>query len=87
MPKPIQLVLYGRGNCHLCDVAKAELLRIRRSLPFEIEIVERDVDTDPDWRNVYGDEVPVGMIDNRKIFKYRVDPDRLRAALISRSVD
>ena len=76
----LTLVLYGRRNCHLCDVAKAAVQRLQQRLDFEVE--ERDVDADPDWVRRFGDEVPVGMIGDRKIFKFRVDPPALERALL-----
>lgn len=79
----VRLVLYTRDPCHLCDVAKTALRRLAACLP--LEIVERDVDRRPDWRDRYGDEVPVGLIDGRKVFKYRVDVDALERAVRWRS--
>jgi hypothetical protein len=32
-----------------------------------------DVDSDPEIRRLYTDEVPVVFIDGRKAFKYRLD--------------
>jgi len=34
---------------------------------------EVDVDSDPEIRRLYTDEVPVVFIDGRKAFKYRLD--------------
>ncbi len=73
------LVFYTRTGCHLCDVAKEELDRICRRIPFRIEV--RDVDEDEAWAAQYGDEVPVGVLDGRKIFKYRVDVRQIERAL------
>ncbi|MFQ5742922.1 MAG: glutaredoxin family protein [Acidobacteriota bacterium] len=80
---PAKLILYTRSNCHLCDQAKALLARLQQHAPFEIE--ERDVDTDPAWLERYGSQVPVGVINDRKIFKYRVVRERLYKALESRT--
>ena len=33
----LTLVLYGRRNCHLCDVAKAAVQRLQQRLDFEVE--------------------------------------------------
>ena len=76
----LTLVLYGRRNCHLCDVAKEAVQRLQQRLDFEVE--QRDVDDHPDWVRRFGDEVPVGMIGDRKIFKFRVDPTALERALL-----
>jgi len=81
--RPPKLIVYSRSNCHLCAVAKAELEALQETVRFEIEV--RDVDTDPAWIAAYGDEVPVGMIGDRKVFKYRVDPVALARAVRSRT--
>lgn len=73
------LVLWTRRRCHLCDVAKEELRRLQRRLRFRIE--ERDVDARAGWAERHGDEVPVGTVQGDRIFKYRVDPDRVALAL------
>ncbi|MCH7825361.1 MAG: glutaredoxin family protein [Acidobacteria bacterium] len=78
MPK---LILYGRRNCHLCEVAKEAVKRLQRRLDFDVE--ERDVDDHPDWVRRFGDEVPVGMIGDRKVFKFRVDQGKLEHALLA----
>jgi hypothetical protein len=81
-PPPVPLlVVYGRGNCHLCDVAKAAIDALRSRVDFDVKVL--DVDTNADWANAYGDQVPVGFIGERKVFKYRVDPDSLERALLS----
>lgn len=84
-PDPVgpTLILYGRHDCHLCDEAKAVLAALQGRAPFRIE--ERDVDADPRWVEAYGDEVPVGVIDDRKVFKYRVDPEKLLVSLRRRT--
>ncbi|HWJ54363.1 MAG TPA: glutaredoxin family protein, partial [Propionibacteriaceae bacterium] len=39
------------------------------------------VDRDPELQRRYGEEVPVTFVDGRQHDFWRVDPDRLRAAL------
>ncbi|MGH7438803.1 MAG: glutaredoxin family protein [Polyangiaceae bacterium] len=73
------VTLYTRVDCHLCDEAKAVLEEVRRERPFELTIV--DVDTDPALVEAYGLEVPVILVGGRKAFKYRVDPEGLKARL------
>jgi glutaredoxin len=42
---------------------------------------ERNVDRDPELKRRYSDQVPVTFVDGRQHDFWRVDPDRLRAAL------
>ncbi|MEE9256651.1 MAG: glutaredoxin family protein [bacterium] len=71
------LILYTRAECHLCEVAKAE---IRKKIG-EIPIEEIDVDSDPALAARFGEEVPVGFVGGEKAFKYHVDIRRLRRLL------
>lgn len=80
---PATLVLYTRRRCHLCDVAKATLEELAAEVAFVVE--ERDVDDDPTWKARYGEQVPVGVLDGLKVFKYRIDKDKLRTALRRRA--
>ena len=77
----VKLIFYTRQNCHLCEVAKALVCELQEYHDFQVEI--RNVDDHPDWIRVYGDEVPVGIIDDRKVFKYRVKEDQLRQAILA----
>jgi len=78
---PPKLIIYSRDPCHLCDVAKQAVAELQQRIDFEIEV--RDVDRDPAWREAWGEQVPVGFIGERKVFKYRVDPAALERALLS----
>ncbi|MGI8722159.1 MAG: glutaredoxin family protein [Geodermatophilaceae bacterium] len=71
--------LYSRTNCHLCEVARADLERICGELAVAFEQI--DVDTDPALRADYGDRVPVIFVDGQEHGYFRVEEDRLRAAL------
>jgi glutaredoxin len=64
------VTLYTRRGCCLCDRAKEVLLAARREAAFELE--EVDIDSDPELRRLYNDEVPVIAIDGRNAFIYRV---------------
>ena len=78
----VTLIFYTRAGCHLCDVAKNELDHLQSRIGFRIEV--RDVDADEAWAKQFGDEVPVGVVDGQKVFKYRVDVKHLERALRAR---
>lgn len=71
----IQVELYTRKECGLCDEAKAVLDRVRSQRPFHLVVV--DVDQDAALAERYGLEVPVVLIEGRKAFKYHVDEHEL----------
>jgi uncharacterized membrane protein len=53
----VQIILYTRENCKLCDQAKIDLAALHLEIPHEL--IEIDVDTDPDLVAVYGERVPM----------------------------
>ena len=67
----MQVTLYTRRECPLCDEAKAAL-RAAGLTPDEV-----DIDRDPDLRLRYTDDVPVIMIDGKEAFRHRVTPEQL----------
>lgn len=75
---PPPVVLYTRRGCHLCDDAKA--LLIKHGLTPE----EVDIDQVPEWRDRYNTCVPVVVIDGRERFRGRVDEVLLRRLLRGR---
>ncbi|MFM7140690.1 MAG: glutaredoxin family protein [Alphaproteobacteria bacterium] len=77
-----RVVVLSRADCCLCDEALAAVEEARREVPFTFEV--RDVDEDPALAALYGEEVPVVLVDGRKAFKYRVEPRRLVRTLRGR---
>ncbi|MDN4482908.1 glutaredoxin family protein [Demequina lignilytica] len=76
---PPRVTLYTRVGCHLCEEARDTVRAICDALGQDW--VEIDVDTDPDLKARHGDEVPVAVVDGETVGFWRIDPDRLRAAL------
>lgn len=74
-----QVVLYTRQGCHLCDDAKAILLRHGLS-PREIDI-DTDTDAAADLKNQYNECVPVVEIDGQIRFRGRIDERLLKRLL------
>jgi glutaredoxin len=73
------VVLLGRQDCHLCDVARDVVARVSADLAVAWQ--ERDVDEDPGLAQQYSDLVPVVFVDGRQHAYWRVDERRLRAVL------
>ena len=63
----MDVVLYTRQNCPLCDKAKATLVAAGIT-PQEI-----DVDLDLDLLRRFGDDVPVIYIDGAEAFRHRIE--------------
>jgi glutaredoxin len=66
-----RLTMYTRVGCCLCDVMKAQLDVLAASHPFALELV--DIDGDPELRAQYHTDVPVLLVDGKKVAKYRLD--------------
>jgi hypothetical protein len=65
------LILYSRPGCHLCDEAHdlvTALLaeRARAGLPVPT-VVERDIETHPDWERAFFTTIPVLELGERHL--------------------
>ena len=76
-----EVILYTRKGCHLCEIVKESLVRLRRYATFTWR--EVDVDSDTEARRLYSDEVPVVFINGRKAFKYRINEQEFLRKLAS----
>jgi glutaredoxin len=74
-----RITLYSRPGCHLCDDARSVIEAVCAELGETY--VEVSIDDDPELRQRFTDEVPVTFVDGRQHDFWRVDPERLRAAL------
>jgi glutaredoxin len=75
MNKLVQIDIYSRPGCHLCDDAKIIVDRVRSRLPFDVRVI--NVETEPELEKTYGDKVPAVCINGNLAFKYRVDEAKL----------
>ncbi|HXH79683.1 glutaredoxin family protein [Nocardioides sp.] len=75
-----RVILYGRPSCHLCDDARTIIAAVCAELGESFS--EVDIDTDPTLQERFTEEVPVTFVDGKQHDFWRVDPDRLRFALL-----
>lgn len=80
----IELTIYSRPGCHLCDEMKAVVARVASFSLSPISVEEIDISTDAELERRYGLEVPVLMVNGRKAAKYRIGEEELRRLLIDR---
>jgi thiol-disulfide isomerase/thioredoxin len=84
----IAITLYSRPGCHLCDDMKAVVQRVARTLPTTpVTVVEIDISTDSALDERYGTEIPVLLVEGKKVAKYRIGEDELRRVLLARGHD
>jgi len=72
----IQLSLYGRRECHLCEDMQEGLKEFSEQLGFSVEII--DIDDNPALISLYGSKVPVLVHENHEICHYFLDPQALQ---------
>lgn len=66
MPKPVEVVVFGREGCHLCDAVEAEI----RSLgEFRDALTTVDIEKDPALHAKYWMRVPVVTVGRREVFE------------------
>ena len=75
------LTLYSRPGCHLCDEMKTVVQRVVRANKAPIAVEEVDISTSRDLEARYGLEIPVLLVDGRKVAKYRVTDGELTRIL------
>ncbi len=80
-PAP-RVTLYTKPGCHLCDDARVVVAQVCDELGEAF--TEVDILGSPDLSARYGEEIPVTLVDGLQHDYWRVDPDRLRAALSRR---
>ena len=71
----MQVTFYTRANCPLCDKAKAAI----RSSGVDVELIEVDIDADPELHQRFTDDVPVIYIDGKEAFRHFVHPQAFAA--------
>src|SRR5205085_11842858 len=67
----VQVILYTRQGCHLCEIAHTQLESAQRRWGFHLTIL--DVDTDPRLVEQYDTCVPVVAVDGRVRFRGRIN--------------
>jgi glutaredoxin len=75
----IQVDVYTKRECCLCDEAKATLLRVQRDLPFALH--EIDIESTPALYERYKERIPLVAVNGHIAFKFRVDETALRRRL------
>jgi len=78
------LTIYSRPGCHLCDDMKAIVHRVAKASAEPMTIDEIDISTDAELESRYGLEIPVLLLDGRKVAKYRITEVELTRVLSAR---
>ena len=81
------LTLIGKPGCHLCDDAREVINRVVAELVDDvaaptITLEERSILDDPELHELYVEEIPVLLVNGAVHNYWRIDPVRLRTALL-----
>ncbi len=76
------LTLYVGRDCHLCEIARAELAGLAGELGLAVE--EVDITGDDELERRYREWLPVVELDGERISAYRIEEDELRRAVARR---
>ncbi|WP_324613183.1 glutaredoxin family protein [Agromyces kandeliae] len=87
--RDIRLTLIGKPGCHLCDDAREVVACVREELAAtpgspRTTLEERSIVDDEALRARYAEEIPVLLIDDEVHGYWRLDPVRLKTALLAR---
>jgi glutaredoxin len=69
----MEVVIYSKPDCHLCDDVKVQLARLRESLEFDLR--EVNILESAEAFAKYEYEIPVVFINGRKAYKFRLDEE------------
>ncbi|MEO6825986.1 MAG: glutaredoxin family protein [Microbacteriaceae bacterium] len=82
----VELTLIGKPGCHLCDDARDVLTHvidgINQSGERSVLLTERSILDDARLRQEYLEDIPVVLIGGKVHTFWRVDPIRLRTAIL-----
>ena len=74
-----RVTLVGKPDCHLCEAARETIAAVCAETGDTF--VERSILDDLELADLYWEQIPVTLVDGAQHDFWRVDPDRLRAAL------
>ena len=81
MQRKIEVVIYSKPGCHLCEEMKTEIARANCSDLYLLK--EINIETDPLLREQYKDDIPVLKIDGVETFWHRLLAEHFREKIIA----
>jgi len=75
----LNVTLYTKADCHLCEEAEEALRRLRKFIQFELNLVY--IEYEAALLERFGDRVPVVYVDGREVASTPIDEAALRAAI------
>jgi glutaredoxin len=75
----IEVALYTKDECSLCEKAKEVILAVRREIHFDYR--EVDITGDEETYQEFREQIPIIFVNGRKAFKFHVTAPALAARL------
>jgi len=76
----INVALYGKPNCHLCEQALEVIESVRMTHPFELAVV--NILNDWDAYERFKHDIPVIFLNGAEIARHRLDAQLFTSAII-----
>ena len=78
----VQIILYSKPGCHLCEVMKKEMAKAGCAELYELR--EINIESDPELFARYRDDIPVLVVDGVEAFRHRLTAEAFRSYLTKR---
>lgn len=75
----ITIEIMTKKDCSLCDIAKAVVEKVLPDYP--AQMILTDIESDPELFERYKEKIPVGLINGKESFIYKVHEITLRKKL------
>jgi hypothetical protein len=75
----ITIEIMTKKDCSLCDIAKAVVEKVLPDYPAQLLLT--DIESDPELFDRYKEKIPVGIINGKESFVYKVHEITLRKKL------
>jgi len=76
-----KITLFTKEDCGLCGSVLFVIQKVRRAIPFDLELVDITAPGQEARLEAYRNHIPVVHLDDREIFRHRIDEATLRRLL------
>ena len=75
----MEVILYERPGCHLCEIALEKLYRLQKQ--YDFSIIRTNIDLQPELTEKFGLYIPVVMVDGEIVQFGQIDEQLIRKRL------
>jgi glutaredoxin-like protein DUF836 len=74
---PVEVLLYGRPDCHLCDEVREQIGRLAEERGWALELREIDIEDDDELFKRYLERIPVVVVEGDVVSELLLDAGAL----------